>query len=129
MSAVGPQTLDLSHGIQPAAARTCKWLLQHKKYGDWTSRDRSLLWIKGKPGAGKSTLLKHALEAQEAAYAGRDDIILSFFHARGDELQKSPLGFFRFLLYQIMDKTPGALRSLVYTFETKRRDISEPGDH
>ncbi|KAK0714797.1 hypothetical protein B0H67DRAFT_683183 [Lasiosphaeris hirsuta] len=30
----------------------------------------------------------------------------------------------------MLDQTPGALRSrLVYTFETKRRDIGEPGDH
>jgi hypothetical protein len=64
------------------------------------------LWINGKPGAGKSTLVKFA-----HVYADRerteDGIVVSFFfNARGDELERSTIGMYRALLFQLLKKAP-----------------------
>ena len=114
-----------SHDIDSAVAGTCEWLLRHETYRTWAACDRGLLWIKGKPGSGKSTLLKYALGNHEA----RDSaLVLSFFfHGRGDELQRTPLGLFRSLLHQVLGQAPNALQDLVDRFETKRKENGKPG--
>ena len=62
-----------------------------------------MLWIKGKPGAGKSTLMKHALRHCEEVFA--DHLIVAyFFNARGEILEKTPLGMLRSIVYQLLDK-------------------------
>ncbi|KAK3350315.1 hypothetical protein B0T25DRAFT_459434 [Lasiosphaeria hispida] len=114
-----------SHDIGSAVEGTCEWLLQHKIYSSWAICDRGLLWIKGKPGSGKSTLLKYALDKYET----RDGaLVLSFFfHGRGDELQRTPLGLWRSLLHQVLRRSPGVLQDLVDEFETKRKQNGKPG--
>ncbi|KAK0716128.1 hypothetical protein B0H67DRAFT_464709, partial [Lasiosphaeris hirsuta] len=121
-----PQIQNRSHEIRSAFKGTCEWLLQHKMFGSWTACDRGLLWIKGKPGSGKSTLLKYALDKHET----RDGaLVLSFFfHGRGNELQRTPLGLWRSLLHQVLRQAPGALQDLVDEFETKRKQIGKPGE-
>ena len=113
-----------SHGIGSAVEGTCEWLLQHKTYRSWAVCDQGLLWIKGKPGSGKSTLLKYALDKQ----ATRDGaLVLSFFfHGRGDEPQRTPLGLWRSLLHQVLWQAPGASQDLVDEFETKRKQNGKP---
>ncbi|KAH6650003.1 hypothetical protein F5144DRAFT_30163 [Chaetomium tenue] len=120
-----PQMHDRSHDIDSAAAGTCEWLLQHEKYTTWAACGRGLLWIKGKPGSGKSTVLKHALKNHKA---GDGALVISFFfHGRGDELQKTPLGFFRSLLHQILKQAPDALHDLVGVFESKCKNNGKQG--
>ncbi|KAM5349100.1 hypothetical protein ACJ41O_008923 [Fusarium nematophilum] len=103
-----------------------EWLLRHETYTSWASCSRGLLWIKGKPGAGKSTLLRHALDnVMEMPGIGEDAIILSFFfHGRGTELQRTPLGLFRSLLYQLRE-VPVALLRLVATFQKRRKAMGK----
>lgn len=114
-----------SHDIGNAVEGTCEWLLQHKTYSSWAVCDRGLLWIKGKPGSGKSTLLKYALDKHET---GDSALVLSFFfHGRGDELQRTPLGLWRSLLHQVLRQAPGALQDLVDVFETKCKQNGKPG--
>ncbi|KAL8365058.1 hypothetical protein RB595_004057 [Gaeumannomyces hyphopodioides] len=114
--------------IANAADGTCKWLLEHETSKQWTRRHRGLLWIKGKPGSGKSTLMKYALHALPSLY-GTDTLAFSFFiHGRGHELQRTPLGLFRSLLYQILSTVPGALRDLIDSFEHKQKTVGEPGE-
>ena len=108
-------------------AGTCDWLLRHDTYQRWAVCDRGLLWVKGKPGSGKSSLLKHALE-HRTAKAGNDEIVLSFFfHGRGEELQKTPLGFFRSILHQLLGRVPDSLPDLVEAYKKKQREIGESG--
>ncbi|KXX79794.1 Vegetative incompatibility protein HET-E-1 [Madurella mycetomatis] len=120
-----PQMQSRSHDIGSAVAGTCEWLLRHETYRTWAACDRGLLWIKGKPGSGKSTLLKYAL----GNHGARDSaLVLSFFfHGRGDELQRTPLGLFRSLLHEVLKHVPGALQDLVDRFETKRKQNGKPG--
>ncbi len=62
-----------------------------------------MLWIKGKPGAGKSTLMKHTLRYCEEVFA--DHLIVAyFFNARGEILEKTPLGMLRSIVYQLLEK-------------------------
>ncbi|EXJ92512.1 hypothetical protein A1O3_01064 [Capronia epimyces CBS 606.96] len=95
--------------IKTAHPKTCEWLLKHPAYADWTNpqklhEHRGFLWINGKPGAGKSTLIKFA-HACAAKNTPEGEIILSFFfNARGDELEKSTVGMYRALLFQLLKK-------------------------
>lgn len=90
--------------IDTALEGTCTWLHGHRSFEEWTSGDQALLWIKGKPVSGKSTLLKYALAIQENKLAAESKnlTISFFFHGRGDELQKTRLGFYRPPLYQLL---------------------------
>jgi hypothetical protein len=117
--------LNRSHDISSAVAGTCEWLLRHETYKTWAASDRGLLWVKGKPGSGKSTLLKHALGNHAS---GDSALVLSFFfHGRGDELQRTPLGLFRSLLHQVLRQAPDALQDLVDSFKTKCEERGKPG--
>ena len=115
-----------SYDIDRAVTGTCEWLHRHKMYRGWATSDRGLLWIRGKPGSGKSTLVKYALDNHGA----RDNaLVLSFFfHGRGDELQRTPLGLFRSLVHQVLRQAPDALQNLVNRFETKRKENGKPGE-
>ena len=117
--------------IESAGDETCVWLFQHPKYKDWISRHRGLLWIKGSPGAGKSTLLKYALRRiiQTRPSTGNKALVISFFfHGRGSDLQKTPLGLFRSFLYQLLSQAPNTLSDLVQTFKQRCETIGQPGE-
>ncbi|RVD80112.1 uncharacterized protein DFL_008019 [Arthrobotrys flagrans] len=96
--------------IKSAHAKTCKWLLTKPEYRDWLdvnliSDHHGFLWIKGKPGTGKSTIMKFALKHAEETI--KSDLIISFFfNARGENLEKSTIGMYRSLLYQLLKKGP-----------------------
>lgn len=115
--------------IDDAVNGTCEWLPRHMTYINWANCDRGLLWIKGKPGSGKSTLLKHVLRRVEKKPGmGDESIILSFFfHGRGYELQKTPLGLFRSLLHQLLTRVPDSLSLLVDAFQHRCGTIGTVG--
>jgi ABC-type molybdenum transport system ATPase subunit/photorepair protein PhrA len=78
------------------------------------------MWIKGKPGSGKSTLLRYAEHELKKTIVKKKVLTLSFFfHGRGEELQRSPLGMYRSLLYQVLKQEPASLSQLVETFKSK----------
>lgn len=103
--------IDARHAtIKAAHAKTCKWLLSKSEYQDWLdankiSEHHGFLWIKGKPATGKSTIMKFA--CANAKKTMTDTIIISFFFdARGEHLEKSVLGMYRSLLFQLLEKLP-----------------------
>jgi ankyrin repeat protein len=104
--------------IKNAHAKTCTWLLRKSEYLDWLDNTKlsdhhGLLWIKGKPGTGKSTLMKFILA--NARKTMKDNVLISFFfHARGEDLEKSTIGTYRSLLLQLFEKLP-ALQSVFNT--------------
>ncbi|KAJ2988239.1 hypothetical protein NUW58_g4084 [Xylaria curta] len=113
--------------IEKPAEQTCLWLFSLKVYQDWfLGRDRDkhygLLWLKGKPGAGKSTLMK---EAFRQAVLGQDKskncTAAFFFDAKGGDLEKSPLGLFRSLLYQLLPGDPEHLRHFYALWDMENR--------
>jgi len=100
--------------IKNAHAKTCGWLLKKSEYLDWLDPSKlgehhSVLWIKGKPGTGKSTLMKFAF--RNARKAMKDRIVISFFfNGRGTELEKSTIGMYRSLLFQLLKQLPALQR-------------------
>ncbi|KAI1170769.1 hypothetical protein F4777DRAFT_583560 [Nemania sp. FL0916] len=115
--------------LETPAKQTGFWLFEHEVYQDWflsRNRDKThgLLWLKGKPGAGKSVLIK---EAFRQAVLGQDksDYLTAafFFNAKGDELENSPLGLFRSLLYQLLPRDKWDLRHFYRLWRrTNRKD-------
>lgn len=49
--------------------------------------------------------MKHILEETKATMEENTTLISFFFHARGTRLQKTPLGFYRCLLYQLLQQS------------------------
>lgn len=122
---------DRSKSIESAAEGTCEWLFSHETYKSWAGcdRERGLLWIKGKPGSGKSTLLRYAIDhVLETPDIDDGALILSFFfHGRGAELEKTPLGLFQSLFYQLLRRVPDSLTDLVADFQ-QWHDTSKPDE-
>ncbi|RYP66398.1 hypothetical protein DL771_007807 [Monosporascus sp. 5C6A] len=125
-----PEMNDRFNDIDTAQSGTCEWLLAHQTYMNWATCDRGLLWIKGKPGSGKSTLLQYALKnVMVASNIGDRALVLSFFfHGRGTELQKNPLGLFRSLLHQLLSQVPDAVSDLVTIFQERCKNMGEPDE-
>lgn len=122
---------DRRNDIKLESPGTCAWLLQHDTYKDWLSQHRGLLWIKGKPGAGKSTLLKYAFQAmkRDEHLPSNSIVALSFFfHGRGTEIQRTPLGLFRSLQHEFLQRFPRPLANVVGTFKSRYQNMGEPGE-
>ncbi|KAH7215363.1 hypothetical protein DER44DRAFT_158228 [Fusarium oxysporum] len=125
-----PEMNSRSLDIDAAAEGTCDWLLRHQTFTSWASCDRGLLWIKGKPGSGKSTLLRYVLDhIITIPNTGKGALTLSFFfHGRGTELQKTPLGLFQSLLHQLLRQVPEALTDLMDVFQQRCKTVGKPGE-
>jgi ankyrin repeat protein len=101
--------IDSRHAtIQDAHSETCRWLLDRPEYKDWLSPEKAsehhgFLWIKGNPGTGKSTIMKFALASTKRTMP-EAIFIKFFFNARGDELEKTVLGMYRSLLFQLLSE-------------------------
>lgn len=111
LNALSFRAIDARYStVKAAHAQTCKWLLSKPEYQEWLDASKGLdhhrlLWIKGKPGSGKSTLLKFAVEDAQNTRKGAV-VIFFFFNARGEGLEKSTLGMYRSLLYQLLKNLP-----------------------
>ncbi|KAG9962319.1 purine and uridine phosphorylase, partial [Aureobasidium melanogenum] len=111
LDALAFEQLDARHDtIKNAHAATCEWLLSKSEYLDWQSENKvpdhhGFLWIKGKPGAGKSTIMKFAYTNAKKKVGG-PVVISYFFNARGESLEKSTIGMYRSLLFQLLSDIP-----------------------
>ena len=114
--------------------RTCTWALRHESFTLWLEPRRefhkpALLWIKGKAGSGKSTLMKylihkirelHDLNHQAKSSNPTAYLATFFFDARGNELEKSPLGMFRTLLRELLEQEPRLMEDFMGLYESKK---------
>lgn len=94
--------------IKTAYSTTCQWLLKHPAYVAWVDpkqleQHRGFLWINGKPGAGKSTLVKFAYARASNEKPDHEVLLSFFFNARGEQLERSTIGMYRALLFQLLD--------------------------
>ena len=93
--------------IATAHQDTCEWIFETSQFRQWRKRSdlpshNGVLWIKGKPGAGKSTLMKHIW--QNGSQYFRDHVTVAyFFNARGETLEKTPLGMLRSITHQLLE--------------------------
>ncbi|ORY16015.1 hypothetical protein BCR34DRAFT_598047 [Clohesyomyces aquaticus] len=101
--------------IQPADS-TCDWLFEDSRFRTWQRSSSGLIWILGPPGCGKSTLMKHAFKKTQKLQASAKDVVAAFFIYRqggkDKDLQNSPVGLYRYLLYQIMARFPTHFHSM-----------------
>ncbi|KAH6869158.1 hypothetical protein B0T10DRAFT_384294, partial [Thelonectria olida] len=117
-----------SQNLKNPAEQTCLWLFKHKAYEDWfngRNRDKNfgLLWLKGKPGVGKSTLMKEAFRRSVLGQAKSDYCTAAFFFdAGGVELEHSPVGLFRSLLYQLLPGQREHLQNLAKLLDKTKLD-------
>ncbi|KAG9692387.1 purine and uridine phosphorylase, partial [Aureobasidium melanogenum] len=115
--------------IKTAHTATCEWLFNQSEYLEWQNEDKTtehhgFLWIKGKPGAGKSTIMKFAYtNANEIS--GGSVVISYFFNARGEHLEKSTVGMYRSLLFQLLSKVP-RLQEILDTNEATNLQTVSP---
>ncbi len=118
--------------IEPAVEDTGNWLLENADFQDWAQRKRldqhhGFFWIKGNPGSGKSTLIKKAYANTKANSSDPSSIVTAFFfNARGSELEKSPTGLFRTLLYSLCQQI-SALRAVVLRIYLEKSRLLQPG--
>ncbi|KAL7907746.1 ankyrin repeat-containing domain protein [Trichoderma velutinum] len=109
--------------VSPVQPGTCEWVFEMSLFREWYNRienNNGLLWIKGNPGTGKSTLMKHIFEYCQTKkdYA----IAAYFFNARGAELEQTPLGMLRSLLFQMLKHEPCLYDQLLPIFRKKRQE-------
>ncbi|KAL4936537.1 hypothetical protein BDV06DRAFT_204849 [Aspergillus oleicola] len=123
-----PQIDARRNTVKRAHVQTCKWLLRAPEYLEWldeakVSEHHGILWIKGKPGAGKSTLMKFALSNVPKVMKGKL-ILYFFFNARGEELEKSTVGMYRSLLWQLLSQIPDLL-AVFDSLDLKNSEVGE----
>ncbi|KAF5671248.1 ankyrin repeat-containing protein [Fusarium heterosporum] len=102
----------------------------YQVYTSWSSCGIRMICIKGKPGSGKSTLLRFALYKENRTSASHGAVVLLsfFFHGRGIELQRTLPGFFRSLLYQLLEQAPDTLNDMVTLFQRRCEERGKHGD-
>jgi hypothetical protein len=115
--------------IASPLTNTCDWLFQVSRYRDWHTRQAAenfhgMLWIKGKPGAGKSTLMKEALLRSKRTLIQDKNIAGFFFNARGSRMERTPLGFFRAILHELLQEDRELMAKFLKLYRLKRDTIS-----
>ena len=101
--------------VPKAHAKTYSWIFRHDSVGpwdsfiDWLRVGEQIYWINGKAASGKSTLMKYILEnAQLPMHLDvwcadlSLTIVRFYFWATGTQMQKSQIGLFRSMLYQML---------------------------
>ena len=118
------------HVIEPAVQDSGSWLLEAQTFDDWLQRrrldeHRGFFWIQGNPGSGKSTLMKKVYSHVTAGPQDPSSVIAAFFfNARGNEIERSPLGLFRTLLHTLFQRISALRHLVVKAYVSKRRLLS-----
>ncbi|KAL2130115.1 hypothetical protein VTI74DRAFT_6894 [Chaetomium olivicolor] len=114
--------------LKAAHDQTCLWFLEKHKYRQWLDLrnikpHHGFLWIKGKPGSGKSILMKFLEERTRHSVARDPNRLFAsfFFYAPGEQLERSTLGLYRSLLWQLFQRASDLQRVLVeFDFNASR---------
>lgn len=96
----------------------------------WLRNGEGAFWIQGKPGSGKSTVMKHLVSSEKTARllssdgaAGPWILAGLFFTDRGGQSQRSWLGMLHSMLYQLVNKVPDLLPTII-TYCLPPRELS-----
>ena len=105
--------------VLDAHAKTFSWIFESKCESDklqhnfiqWLRHAEGVFWITGKAASGKSTLMRYvyehpALHSHLKIWGGQRRLVTAkfYFWNTGTSLQKSQVGLFRSLLYQVFKK-------------------------
>jgi hypothetical protein len=105
-----PETQDRFDQVEHAYDKTCDWIFGQKLgFTKWLESGSGIFWIQGKPGSGKSTLMKFIVSNPRTLkhlYKNNSNHRLLwasfFFSNRGQAIQKSLLGLYHRILYQLL---------------------------
>ncbi|KAI0187621.1 hypothetical protein EV127DRAFT_344291 [Xylaria flabelliformis] len=109
-----PEMNSRGNSIPTATADTCSWIFKHPKFQQWVTTPKPrILWILGHPGTGKSTLMKYISQRlyQSSNEEPRKHITSFYFYNLGAQLQRTPNGLLRSLLFQLLKAFPNCLES------------------
>ena len=116
-----PEIHAREEGIKDAHEKTFRWLFDDSHnsarpwddFVKWLECGRGTYWISGKAGSGKSTLMRYLCHNDRTTnslrvWAGsREPLLIKFFFwSAGSPVQKSFVGLFRSLFYQILSALP-----------------------
>jgi hypothetical protein len=87
---------------------TLEWLFDHPSYLSWLAQDSGMLGIRGGPGTGKSTALKAMIRKEKSNTEATHLLLYFFFNGRGTELERTRVGMYQTLLFQLLSKVPSA---------------------
>lgn len=113
--------------IEPAIQDSGSWLLESQNFRDWIHRKSldkhgGFLWIQGNPGSGKSTLMKRVYSLVTASSQDPSSVIAAFFfNARGNEIERTPIGLLRTLLHNLCQRISTLRDLVVKAYVAKRR--------
>ncbi|KAF2967776.1 hypothetical protein GQX73_g5820 [Xylaria multiplex] len=119
-----PEILRRWHQIHEADHESNKWVYdpQQTTFVSWLESQEKgdgLFYITGKAGSGKSTLMRFVYENPHTIqslkrWAGTAKLYTAsyYFWNQGTEMQKSGIGLFQSLLYQILKSTPDLITSI-----------------
>lgn len=126
--------------LRKAEPDTCKWIVRRKDYKKWLESDdlqahEGFFWIKGNPGTGKSITMKFLYRKLErrirnakTKHKMKDKLVISFFfNARGNEFEKSTLGLYRSLLFNLFSLEPSLQEALDHCQRSGYHNILESG--
>ncbi|KAF1971755.1 hypothetical protein BU23DRAFT_581283 [Bimuria novae-zelandiae CBS 107.79] len=113
-----PEIRKRWYSIETADQRSNEWIFDRQKtsFGSWLESEEptdGIFYITGKAGSGKSTLMKFIAEDSRTMeslekWTGDSDLHQPsyYFWNQGTEMQKSGVGLFQSLLYQILRSAP-----------------------
>jgi hypothetical protein len=102
----------------------------------WLTSGSGVFWVSGKPGSGKSTLMKFVCDHPRtksalSIWAGQSTLVTAsfFFWNGGTAMQKSQLGLWRSLCFEILRKCPSLIPEVCSERMPKTSAPAvEPGD-
>lgn len=123
--------------VATAHEKTFKWVFDSSsptKLEHWLRSRYGIYWVMGKAGSGKSTLMKFLLDHQQTkellkSWAGTKKLVIAkfFFWNAGTDMQKSQIGLFRSLLYEVLRQCPDLIQTVCASkLETFRPFTREP---
>lgn len=120
--------------LRKAESHTCDWIMQRKDYREWLESNdlkacNGLFWIKGNPGTGKSIITKflyQRLQGQLRRETGKLAIPF-FFNARGNRFERSTLGLYQSLLFNLFTIEPSLQEALDHCQRSGYYNIIESG--
>lgn len=135
-----PQLDGRLTNLRKAEPSTCKWIVRRKDYKKWMESDDleacdGFYWIKGNPGTGKSITMKflyrglqRKLQNANTKHKQDDKLVISFFfNARGNEFEKSTIGLYRSLLFNLFSLEPSLQGTLDHCQRSGYHNIVESG--
>ena len=117
-----PQMYTRITTIPPPTSETFEWDFEPRpglQFLDWLETESGIFWIQGKAGSGNSTLMKHIWNHRHTRetferWAQPERLLTAkcFFSWYGPAFQKSLLGLFRSLLFEILQASPDLIASV-----------------